>query len=64
VELVASAVLAVLGIALTSVGVLTHMAPLVAPGAVLVLVGGGWLGNVLARRGVRLFPTPTGDTPR
>ena len=63
-EPVAAAVLALLGIALTSVGVLTHTAPLVAPGAVLILAGGGWLGNALARRGVRLFPTPARATQR
>jgi hypothetical protein len=38
------------GIALTSFGVFTHTAPAVAPGATLALVGGGWLGNSLARR--------------
>jgi hypothetical protein len=57
IEVVVSALLAVGGIVLTSVGVLGHVGTLVAPGALLILVGGGWLGNALARRDVRLFPT-------
>jgi hypothetical protein len=38
------------GIALTTFGALAHVAQAVAPGALLILVGGGWLGNALARR--------------
>jgi len=41
---------------LTSFGVFTHTGPAVAPGALLAFVGGGWLGNSLARRDVRLLP--------
>jgi uncharacterized membrane protein YjjP (DUF1212 family) len=37
------------GIALTAFGAFTHTATAMAPGAVLALVGGGWLGNSLAR---------------
>jgi len=46
----------VLGIALTSAGVFAHAGPAVAPGALLTLVGGGWLGNSLARRDISLLP--------
>ena len=45
-----------IGIGLTAVGVFTHTGPAVAPGALLILVGGGWLGNCLARRDVRVLP--------
>ena len=44
-----------IGIGLTSGGVFGHAAPAIAPGALLILVGGGWLGNSLARRDVRLL---------
>jgi hypothetical protein len=44
------------GIGLTSAGAFVHAAPAVAPGALLILLGGGWLGNALARRDVRLLP--------
>ena len=44
------------GIALTSLGVFSHAGIAVAPGALLALVGGGWLGSCLARRNVRLLP--------
>jgi hypothetical protein len=44
------------GIALTSAGVFGHAGPAIAPGALLTLLGGGWLGNSLARRDVRLLP--------
>ena len=47
-----------IGIGLTSVGVFSHTGPAVAPGARLILLGGGWLGNCLARRDVRLLPGP------
>ena len=58
-EPVLAALVTLIGIALTSAGVFTHMgpagSPLVAPGALLALIGGGWLGVSLARRDVRLW---------
>ena len=45
----AAALVTLIGIGLTSFGVFTHTAPAVAPGALLALVGGGWLGTSLAR---------------
>jgi len=50
-----AALLTLVGIALTTAGAIVHVGPAVAPGALLILVGGGWLGNALARRDVRLF---------
>lgn len=55
-EPVLAALVTLVGIALTSVGVFTHTGPAVAPGALLALVGGGWLGAALARGDVRLLP--------
>jgi hypothetical protein len=55
-EPVLAALVTLLGIALTSGGVFTHTGPAIAPGALLALVGGGWLGVALARRHVRLLP--------
>jgi hypothetical protein len=55
-EPVLAALVTLLGIALTSAGVFSHTGPAVAPGALLTLVGGGWLGISLARRNVRLLP--------
>ncbi len=49
-EPVLAALVTLVGIGLTSFGVFTHMGPAVAPGALLALVGGGWLGNSFARR--------------
>jgi hypothetical protein len=49
-EPLVAALVTLIGIALTSFGVFTHTPPAVAPGATLALVGGGWLGNSLARR--------------
>ena len=49
-EPVLAALVTLIGIALTSFGVFTHAGPAVAPGALLALVGGAWLGNSLARR--------------
>ena len=46
---------AVLGGAATTWAAFTHTAPLIAPGATLILAGSAWLGNSLARRDVRLF---------
>lgn len=58
-----AALVTVLGAALTTTGVLAHIAPLVAPGSLLILVGGGWLGNALARRGGRIQPTSSKGSP-
>ena len=38
------------GISLTTLGAVVHQGLAVAPGALLILVGGSWLGNALARR--------------
>jgi hypothetical protein len=51
-----AALLTLAGIALTTAGALIHAATAVAPGALLTLVGGAWLGNALARHDVRLLP--------
>ena len=51
-----AALVTLLGIGLTSVGALMDAHAAFAPGALLVLVGGGWLGNALARGDIRLFP--------
>jgi hypothetical protein len=51
-----AALVMLIGIVLTSAGVFAHAGPAVAPGALLTLLGGGWLGNSLARRDVRLLP--------
>jgi hypothetical protein len=48
-----AALVMLLGIALTVGGVFSHTGPAIAPGALLTLVGGGWLGNTLARRAGR-----------
>jgi hypothetical protein len=47
------ALVALVGIGLTSFGAFTHTATAMAPGAVLALLGGGWFGNSLARRSNR-----------
>lgn len=54
--LLAAALVAVTGMALTTYGAFAHGGPLLAPGSTLTLLGGAWLGNLLARRDVRLFP--------
>jgi hypothetical protein len=54
-----AALVTLIGIVLTSVGVFSHTGPAVAPGALLILVGGGWLGNSLAQR--RQQPSEKGD---
>jgi hypothetical protein len=46
------------GLALTTGGAVNHVAQASAPGALLILLGGGWLGNALARQDVRLLPAP------
>jgi hypothetical protein len=49
VEPVAAALVTLIGIGLTSVGIVMHVGQAVAPGAALALLGGAWLGNSLAR---------------
>jgi hypothetical protein len=44
------------GIGLTMLGIFAHLALAIAPGALLILVGGAWLGNSLARLDARLLP--------
>jgi hypothetical protein len=51
-----AALVTLVGIGLTSFGVVSHVPQAVAPGAALAFFGGGWLGNSLARRDVRLLP--------
>jgi hypothetical protein len=55
-EPILAAVVTLVGIGLTSGGVFAHTGTAVAPGALLLFVGGGWLGTSLARRDVRLLP--------
>ncbi len=55
-EIALVAALTVVGIVMTVWAVLTHSAVLVAPGALIITVGGAWLGNAMARHGVRLIP--------
>jgi hypothetical protein len=57
-----AAVTTLAGIGLTTFGALAHAGQAFAPGAVLILVGGGWLGNALARRDVRLVLNATGTS--
>ncbi len=49
-EPVAAGLVTLVGIALTFFGAFTQTATAMAPGAALALLGGGWLGNSLARR--------------
>jgi hypothetical protein len=51
-----AALVALVGIALTVWGALSHGGPMVAPGSALILIGGGWLGNALARNDVLIVP--------
>jgi hypothetical protein len=67
-EPILAALVTLLGIALTWVGVFNHTGPAIAglaiaPGGLLALVGGGWLGTALARRHVRLLPGARIDVP-
>jgi hypothetical protein len=55
-EAALAALVTLIGIGLTTTGVFAHLGPAVAPGALLTLLGGGWLGYALARRNVRLIP--------
>lgn len=54
-----AALMTLIGIALTTFGALAHAGPAVAPGALLITLGGAWLGNALARHNVRLLPRRT-----
>lgn len=45
-----AALVTLLGIGVTTFGAFSHTPPAMAPGAALAFVGGGWLGNALARR--------------
>jgi hypothetical protein len=56
-ELALAVVIVIVGAALTTIGAFAHGGPLIAPGSALLLFGAAWLGNVLARRDVRLFPS-------
>ncbi len=55
----AAAAIMLIGLGLTTAGAVVPAAPIVAPGALLALLGGGWLGNALARRDVRVLPGGT-----
>ena len=48
-EPVLAALVTLVGVALTSFGAFSHTPTAMAPGATLALLGGGWLGNSLAR---------------
>jgi hypothetical protein len=52
---VVAAVLTLVGMVLTTYGAIAHAELTSAPGATATLVGGAWLGNVLARRDVPLL---------
>jgi hypothetical protein len=54
-EIALAVALTVVGIVLTAWAVLSRAALLVAPGALLITIGGAWLGNAMARHGVRLI---------
>lgn len=56
-ELSAAFAVTLIGILLAGWAVFQHAAPLVAPSAALIFLGGAWLGNALARHDVRLFPS-------
>ena len=62
--MVAAGSVTLVGMVLTTYGALTHVGQLLAPGSALILVGAGWLGNVLARREVRLFPASVRAEPQ
>lgn len=50
VEPTLAALVTLVGIGVTTFGAFTHTATAMAPGAALAFLGGGWLGNALARR--------------
>jgi hypothetical protein len=62
VEMPLAAVVTVIGIIMTSWAVLGHAGLLVAPGALVITLGGAWLGNAMARHGVRLFASAEPQT--
>lgn len=62
-ELVVAGLVALLGMAATTYGALNHGGPLVAPGSALILLGGAWLGNALARMNIHLFPVGAPGEP-
>jgi hypothetical protein len=51
-----AALVTLLGIGLTTAGAVLDAHATFAPGALLITVGGGWLGNALARHDIRLLP--------
>jgi hypothetical protein len=55
-DLAGAALVTLIGIGLTTSGVFGHVGQAIAPGALLTLVGGGWLGISLARHDVRVLP--------
>jgi hypothetical protein len=55
-EPILAAVVTLVGIGLTTGGVFTHTGTAIAPGALLLFVGGALLGIRLARNDVRLLP--------
>jgi hypothetical protein len=63
-EPVLAALVAVLGVVLTTFGVFTHTGTAVAPGALLTFVGGTWLGISLARRDLGHWPGGVSPPPR
>ena len=67
IESLAALLAASIGIAVTTTAAFTHTPQLNAPGAMLILLGGAWLGNALARHDRRLFggdrPTKEPPTP-
>jgi hypothetical protein len=54
-----AALVTLVGIGLTTTGVLSHVGVAIAPGALLITVGAAWLGNALARHDVRLLSAST-----
>ena len=61
VEPALGALVTLVGVGMTSYAALNHVGPLLAPGSALVLGGSVWLGNLAARRDVRILP---GAQPR
>jgi hypothetical protein len=55
-EPVLAALVTLVGIGLATFGIFTHTGPAVAPGALLIFVGGGWLGISLARHDIGHWP--------
>jgi hypothetical protein len=61
VEPIVAGLITLIGIGLTTVGILSRVGVAIAPGSVLVLGGAAWLGNALARGDVRLLPARRED---